>query len=139
VDLNKTFKTDIELENKGTWVEVGNGCELLLGRVGGDNYNKVFGEISKPYRLQIRTSTLSDADADSILTESIARAVLLDWKGLFIDEEELEYSVDNAIKVLTEYKDFKKLVTELASDIEQYRVSEEEQASGNLEMPLDGD
>lgn len=139
MDLNKTFKTDETLENEGKWVEIGEGCSLLIGRLGSDKYNKAFNDLSAPVRTQIRNNTLSESQAESLLVGSLARGVLLGWEGVFIDDVELGYSEKNAIKILSEYKDFRKQVTDLASDMDQFRFEEIEEAGENLDEPSNGE
>lgn len=131
LDLGKTFRTSKEAENEGIWRDIGGGARIKIGRVGSDRYKEAFARFSKPYKTAIRTGTLADDVAEDLLIDAMVDAVLLDWEGLVIDGEELSYSKVNAKNVLYEFKDFRDLVTSMASELETFRVQETEEAVKN--------
>lgn len=128
------FRTDLDREVEGVWVDIGKGAKLKIARIGNPKYKEVFSEQAKPYRRQIRSGNLSDEVAERILAKSLAETVLLDWEGLEENGEPLPYSKKAALDLLTnpQYKDFRDLVAELGNEAELFHQKEEEEAEGNL-------
>lgn len=125
------FKTDRTKESEGVWVPIGEGASLLIARMNNERYKRVFVELTKPYRTQVRTGTLSEELAAEILRKCYARAVLLDWKGLQDDDgNDISYSVEEAEEQL-KIPDFMSLVEELSNARELYKREADEQAGNS--------
>ena len=124
MDLKKMFGTDITAEKEGVWYDLGNGAQIKVARLGNENNKRVSKRISTPYKFQIQRGTLSDDVQLQLSIAAIAESILIDWKGLIYDGVAIEYSVDNAIKLLTELKDFRDQVIVIANDLELFRQKE---------------
>ena len=61
----------------------------------------------------------------------MAKCILLDWKGLQEDGKDLPYSYDNAVRILTEYRDLRDYVSDIANEIETFKLEEDEEAEKN--------
>ena len=82
-DVKKEFGTDSNKEVKGVWHDdFGDGLEVKIARIGNPIYQKTFNDISKPHRKAIRRGTLKDETAEKLLIKAMAKAIVLDWKGL---------------------------------------------------------
>lgn len=127
MDIKKTFKTDETLENEGAWVDIGEGCELLIARVGNKAYQKMFQKLTQPHRKLIQRNKLDPQILEDLGIQCFARTILLGWRGLKEDGNEVEYSVDAAQRLLTEYKDFRELVAELANEAATFREELDEE------------
>lgn len=130
MDLNK-FKTDSTLEEAGVWVELGDGAKVLVARMYNRRYKQEFQKLMRPYRIQARTETLADETAEDILIKCMASTILLDWQGVFIDDKEIPYSPSNAEKILSEFKDFRNIISEFSQNMELFRANEEREAAKN--------
>lgn len=130
-DLKKMFGTDKTAEVEGVWQDIGDGVELLIARIGNPEYQKEFQRISKPHRRAIRRGHLSDSVAEKLLIKAMAKCILLDWKGLQEDGKDLPYSYDNAVRILTEYRDLRDYVSDIANEIETFKLEEDEEAEKN--------
>lgn len=137
MDLNK-FRTSKELEVKGVDVPVSEDCTLRIARMNNTAYKTYFNELIEPYRMQIRTGTMSEEIADAILIKSVAKTILLGWEGLKLDGRDIPYSFDNAVKALTEYKDFRDMVVSIAQDMDLFREKEMSDSAKNSEPTSDG-
>jgi len=134
-DLN-SLRTNEDLENSGVWRELGNGAKLLLARLGNAEFSKMFAELVQPYA---ETGTKVPVDVQKeVSVKCLARTVLLGWEGIFDGETPLEYSYDNAVRVLTEIKDFRELVLKLAADLDAYKDKKDEELVGNSPSASDG-
>jgi len=116
------FATDELLEVKGVWRNIGDGASLKVARANNTAYINMLREEMAPYR----SATCTDEEASEILIRVMAKTVLLDWKGLDDKDEKgkrfpIKYSFENAIRLLTKYKEFRNLVRNIAQDIENYR------------------
>lgn len=134
MDLNR-FKADTTLEDEGVWVPIDTdgGAELKVARIGNRRYRETMARRLKPYRRAIRAGTLDDSVTERITAEVLAETVLLDWRGLERDGQNLPYSASTAAELLKDagYKDFRDLIVEMASDLENYRERDLEEAEKN--------
>lgn len=116
MDLKKDFSTNKALEEDGAWVDIGDGGKLKIARAGNKKSIAHMRLISKPHLAQITYGKLSDEVATALAVEVLAEAILLDWDGITDGGKPLPYSKDNAIKMLTEYPDFRDLVSKIADE-----------------------
>jgi len=127
--LSEAFGTDTNMESEGKWFDIGDGAEIRVARFGNRNHRKALSKLRAPYKpLLLRGGQIPDDANDDIITESIAQAVLIDWKGL-LDEDGigLPHSIDNAREALTKYKDFLELVSQLSLDAANFRTELQEE------------
>ena len=127
-----TFATDLDLEENGVWVDIGQGASLLIARQGNPRYNEHVRKTCKPHSRQIRNQTISEELSNELLIASLAETILLDWKGLEDDKgKPIKYSKKAAIELLTGLKDFRALVQEIAREQATFRAAEIEE-EGNV-------
>jgi hypothetical protein len=125
------FKTDRQRENEGVWVAIGDGARVKVARFNNERYKQTFLEVSKPYKVQVRTGTLQEEVAQGILRDCFARAILLDWEGLQDDEgNDIPYS-EEAAKELLAIPDFMSMIEDFANSRELYRREAQEQAGNS--------
>ena len=135
MDLRKEYGTDKNKELTGVWEDFGNGCTVLIARIGNENYAKVFRRISKPYQNAIRRQSLGNEKADELLIQAMAECIVLDWKGLKEDGKTIKYSKEECVRILKEYKDFRDQVSELATSMELFKREMDAEAEKNLKKP----
>ena len=130
-DIRKIFGTNKVAEIEGTWNDIGDGIKLLVARIGNPEYQKEFQKISKPHRRALRQGRLNDEVAERLLTKVMAKNILLDWKGLEEDGVELPYSYENAVRILTDYKDLRDYVSDIANEMDSFKAEEDEEGEKN--------
>jgi hypothetical protein len=133
------FATDKSLEIEGAWVDIGDDAHIRVARIGNDRYAKRLETLYKPYRKMQRTNSVPDDLARKLFIDALATTVLLEWKG-FTNEDgsEVPYTVDTAIAKLTELKDFRELVVEIATEVATYRNEEIEEEGEILAKKSNG-
>ena len=130
MDIRKEFKTDLDREVSGEWLKLGIEAKILVARLFNEKHKKVMEELTKPYKTANRRQQLPDDVAESVLKDSMAEAIILDWVGLEEDGEPVPFSKDKAREYL-DIKDFADAVTAFAQDMANYREAEIEDAEGN--------
>jgi hypothetical protein len=127
LDIFKQFATDDSLENNGTWFEIGGGASLLVARNGNRKYARIISKLVEQHRKVLDLDDeLSEKKNEEIMIEAMANALLLGWKNIEYKGEKLEYSVENAKKLLA-IRDFRSLVMRLSDDTNAYRLKEDEE------------
>lgn len=127
-DLND-FRKDEDLSTDGVWIEFGGGAEFKIASLDNPNFTEAFRKKVKPY--QDLKREVPEDDQETIMVECMARHVVLDWKGVFDGDEELAYSVENAIRVLTELDDLRQMVLAQAQKVSNFRQKAAEEIEGN--------
>jgi len=134
MDLKKEFGVDKRREIEGVWFddEFEGDTKCLIARIGNPTYQKEFQRIAKPHKRALRKGTLNDDVAENLLTRAMANSILLDWVDMYENGKKLLYSSDEAFRVMKEYKDFREIVSDVANEIEAFRLEEEKEAEKNL-------
>lgn len=126
------FRTDENLEVEGVWVDIGDGGKVKVARLGNPNHRKVSQALGRPHQAQIRANRLRPEVAEKLGIQATAQAILLDWEGITDDDgKPVPYSQGKALDLLTEFKDFRDLVLEIAGEMETFREQEIEESVGN--------
>jgi len=130
-DLKKMFGTDKSKEIEGTWNDIGENVRVKVARIGNPEYQKEFQKISKPHQRAIRRGSLNNEVAEKLLIRVMAKTILLDWEGLQEDGADVPYSYENAVRILTEYRDLRDYVSDIANEMEAFRAELDEEAEKN--------
>lgn len=134
MDLSK-IKTDEQAqaaEVDGLWTEVsvlGEVCEMKIARLGNRKYERLLDRKLEPHRR--KRGRISNEVRDRIMVECVAEAILLDWRGLKNGDEPFDYSYDNAVLLLTQYRDVYDAVLIAANEAERFRLDAIEDDAGN--------
>lgn len=130
MELN-TFKTDKTLEEQGTWIDLSPTSKIKLARIGCKNFQQEVKKRQKPYRAMVRAGTLPDHVQTQILVGVLAETIILGWEGFTEGGEPVPYTKDNAVRVLTESRDFRDFIVTLADDINVFKAAEREDGLKN--------
>lgn len=131
MDLKKNYATDKAAEISGIEKDFGDGLFIKIARIGNAEYKKFFQKLTKPHQKAIRRGVLSDEIADRLLIEAMANKIVLGWRGMFEGKEEIKYSVENCIRILTEYPDLKDQINEIANEMESFKMEDDEELEKN--------
>lgn len=131
-DIKALFGTDKAKEKDGVWQDMGDGLKMRIARIGNPKYQKRFEALSKPHRRALRRGTLSNEIAEKLLIQCMSETIVLDWEGIEENGEEIQFSVENAIRILTDYPELRKYVEDIANEMEGYKADDDEEAIDNL-------
>ncbi len=129
-----TFKTDSEMESKGIIIDYGEAGKFQIARAGGANkaFNRAIQKLSKPYRRAIQANRMDEEVAEQLLLKAFCKTCLLGWENVTgPDGEPLEYSMENAQKLLVDLPDLWDDLRTDAQNAELYRQETREADSGN--------
>lgn len=132
VDLFNDFATDETREVEGVWFEYAGDVSFLIARAGNKAYARTFLKLYDQSRRILATKgQAADEKAEEITINSLAKSILLNWKGdLKYKGEALPYSEMNARKILA-HLDFRKWVVERSEDMAKFKVVQDEEDEKN--------
>ncbi len=125
------FKTDSDLETGGVWVDLDDVSKIKVARSDNKNFTNKLTKLMTPYKNAIRSNTLSEDIADKIMLKCMSETILVDWEGITEEGEPLEYTPDNAYRILKSYKDFRNLVSSISEDLTNYKISSDKDTEKN--------
>jgi hypothetical protein len=136
MSLARAFNTDRDLEENGKWFNdvLGDksGVDLCIRRMSSEAVTKVQQELAQANRYRMKEGKFPEEVANEILIETLARGVIVDWRGVTDDDNNpVDYSPEVAIDYLTKLRDFRLLVTGLANNMDAYRKGVEADISKN--------
>jgi hypothetical protein len=132
----KTFRTDNEKEQDGTWVDLGDGvARLKIARMNNPRYREAQQRKLQRYKMAARSKVVPDDVWEGILNELIAETILVDWEGITMDGDSYPYSIDHAKQALTDLKDFREMVLGFADDIANFKEELDQATEKNSVRP----
>lgn len=106
-----------KIKDDGVWKKFGD-AEIKIARAGSNEHLRISEDIHKPYKKQIDRGTLPRVTQRALLLETVARALILDWKNVADPEgNEVPYSVEAAMQALEFVPDLADFVVDTASDV----------------------
>lgn len=121
MDLN-LFRMDKESESAGLWVELDATSAVKIARANNRKAQDSMARVFRPHAQAQRAGTLSKEVSDKLMARVMAEAVLVDWRGITEDGAEIEPTLDNKIRILETYTEFRDMVFGFASDAANYRA-----------------
>lgn len=124
-DLEK-LETDAKKELEGVWFDIAPGAQVLVARHGNKKFIAMLRQSAKKNRVVLEAEDDVSFDlSETMSIEVYAHTILLDWKGIKIGGEFVEYTPKLGIEVLTKFKDFRDRIEGFAKTVESYRVRNE--------------
>ena len=125
MDLNRQYGSDESAAQNGKWFDLPGQGRIQIAR--GDNRKAVHYALKlRSARSHLLTEVTVDAleAAEQIATKVIARYILLGWENVFVDGTKIEYSVEAAERILTEFPMFKNQIRSIADNAAMFRAQE---------------
>lgn len=118
-----------EKQVSGVWRDF-NGGKFLIAHMSNLTFQREFSRLQQPYAKKIEKGRLDPAIMQDIMCKAIAKGLLLGWERVGSKDKEIEYSYENAIKLLKKRPDLRDFVQDVAEDLDNYQ-KEVEDTSGN--------
>jgi len=131
MDLGK-IKLDLDKTTNGIWEDLDGETSVLIARMYNPKFNKRFQELTENYQSGARKRSITPEKAMEILTTCLAETILIGWKGLKLNGQEVPYSVEKAKEILADpqLSTFRQMITEIADNESKYREEEIIDTSG---------
>jgi len=134
--------TNEKSENEGVWIDFDGGLRLKIARVNNDAHEGFMLEQRRKFAKKKRVGASIEIGKEKLhelTVESMAKHILLDWENMRENGgEPIPYSVAEATRMLSSYKEFYKLVEAEAMDIANFRDEMEAEELGNSGSSADG-
>jgi hypothetical protein len=126
------FGTDEQAEIYGVWKAIGEDAKIKVAREGNQRYlNAIRDKLAAAQ--YVSPLDMPEDEWNKLHNEAIAETILLGWEGLEDEEGNVpEYSVELAVEWLTKYKEFKKIVLAISSNVEHYRTAAVNRVKENI-------
>ncbi len=134
MDLYSLFETSKDAETDGVVIDYGQAGKFTIARAGGSNqgYSKALQAMYKANKHQIDTETMPDDVAEKKTLEIFCKHVLRGWEGVKDRKGELlEFSQENAIKLMTDLKDLYADLRAQSTKISNFRAQAIEEDAKN--------
>jgi len=122
-DINN-LRVDPEKASEGTWVNYRGGSKLKIAKLNNKDYQDFRARKALEFSSVLqKADEEADEKAEEITVEGLARHVLKDWEGFGSGDEEIKYSVEKAIELLSDPQlaDFREDVVNLAANQSHFR------------------
>lgn len=134
LDIFKKYATDAGLELNGVEHELDSEgkAKIVVARMGNAKFQKAYQAALERHQKELdsKDDEVKEAAQKRCMVESMARSILVGFSGLGYNGEPMEYSVENAERLLA-LDDFRTLVFELSRDVDHYRVEKESAVAKN--------
>lgn len=135
-NLHRIFATDERLEEDGAWVTVNDlyGLKIKVRRLRAEASLKAYEDIVRETfgegKLR-KPDDLTQGQSQEILVRQLARAVLIDWRGVYDEDgNPVPYSEEAALNLLA-MKDFREFVYQSANERDTFRTKNDADAEKN--------
>jgi hypothetical protein len=133
MDLRKEYYTDPKLEQEGVDIDLGDGAVVTVCRPNNPKFRDYLNKLRKPYERQIQRGTADQDVLDKLTRKAVARHVLIGWKGIEVDGDEVKYSPEKAEELMIQFPDFQEDVLFAANSRETFRAEVAEENEKNSE------
>ena len=136
----EVYKTSKGMEEEGTWVKMNDGSKWKLRRTNSKFAQKQLDLARKPHLSEIKRSERRNRDVNLDTQHEInmnwaAKGLVVDWEGVTDEKnEEMEFTVENVLKVFTDLPDLYLDVVTASAEVANFMEEEEEEDEGNLGM-----
>jgi len=123
-NLDKLFKTAKNLETMGVWFDISEETGFLVKRFGGANSPKVkelMNRLYKPYARMIENNTLPIDKELEINARVFVMSSMLDWRGVEVDDKEINFSQEEAVKLMIRLPELFESLVKYASDFSSFK------------------
>lgn len=118
------FDPDLSAVDSGVWKDY-EGSSFLVAHISNMKFQRALARLQQPHRRRLQEGTLDPKTNQSIVCEAMAEGVLLGWKDVKNKAGDVvEFSKANALSLLTRDPGFRDWITEISTQIANFRDEE---------------
>lgn len=130
--LHARFAMDAGREENGVWVDYGDGISVKIRRFKSRASQEARRELDKPHADVIRRGPLPEALAEELLVKQMAKAIIVDWKGVTdADGNPLECTEEARYAILKELPEFRDEIFALSVERDHFKAKADQDGTGN--------
>lgn len=141
MDIRKLFGSNKAKESEGAWCAIGGGIEVKVKRAG--QANKEFAaeqmKMLKPFSKQIAMNTMDMDILRQINAKLFAKHIIVDWRNVSIDGDNIEFSKERFLEFASEMPDFFGDVFAAATELQNFQDAEDADLEKKLVSITDTD
>lgn len=120
------FDADLSSVDDGVWKSY-NGSDFRVAHISNTKFQRALARLQQPYRRKLQEGSLDPKINQDIVCQAMSEGVLLDWNKVVTKKGvAVEYSKENAHTLLKRDPEFRDWVTEIATQMANYREEEVE-------------
>jgi len=126
--------TDRKAENEGVWHDYDGGLRLKIARLNNDHHQQYMLEKRRKVQQEQRLGAGVEISSDrlrELTIDSMAKHILVGWECMVEAGKTIPYNQTEAVRLLTKYPEFYRLVEDEAMAIENFRSKKEGDDLGN--------
>lgn len=143
------FKVNADAERDGVWYRVSDEAKdgdpdmkvdfwVRVRRLGNSDYEQAMKKRALQEGRRMRHTGLNLNKADEIQLNALANHVLVDWKNYYEDGKEIPYTPEKCRSVLLAAPDLRRLIEDVATDVELFKDQVMSEQEGNSESGTAG-
>jgi len=115
------------LTESGVWTTF-SGSKFLITHLSSIRFQREVTRLQQPYRKKIDAGTMDPKVAKDLMCQAMAKGLILDWQDVTNNaKESVAYSSEAAYTALSNDPEFRELVSDFASNLENFREAELEE------------
>lgn len=118
VKINDSEK--VNAQQSGVWANFGDSS-FKIAHMANMKFQRMLNRLQAPHRKEIAKGSLDPVISKQIMCESMAKGLVLDWKGVEDATGEMPFSTDLCQKMLTNNDDVREFVQDFANDMSNYK------------------
>ncbi|MAE84064.1 MAG: hypothetical protein CMB80_15080 [Flammeovirgaceae bacterium] len=107
-------------KNNGVWADF-EGGSFLIAYASKMSFQRELARLQQPYARKIDKGTIDPKISLDILAEALSKHVLLDWKNVGANGEEIEYTPEIAKKVIIANDELRGFVSDFSIELENFK------------------
>jgi len=127
-DIND-FRLDKDAKATGVWIEFGGGASIKIASFDNPSFTEAFRKATKPYNDLGKKP--DDEEQIEIMCRSMSQFIVLDWKGIYDGDDLLEFSPENAYRLLKELEWIRAKIVSEAQSLSNFKAKAREDTEGN--------
>lgn len=99
------------------------GAFFTVGQASNPKFQRIFSTLQKPHRRRIERGEMDPGESTAIAIKAMAQGLLFGWRNVKTPTgEDIPYTTEIGIKILTARPDIREFIQEFALDLENFRA-----------------